>query len=33
MLTEENACITNSDQLPVANCFVKLNLAIHKSSS
>ena len=26
MFTEENACITNSDQLPVANCFVKLNL-------
>lgn len=26
MFTEENACITNSDQLLVANCFVKLNL-------
>lgn len=26
MFTEENACITNSDQLLVANCFVNLNL-------
>ena len=26
MIAKKNACITNSDQLPVAQFFVKLNL-------